>query len=41
MTGRMNFKRHVLETNAEYCTADYGTRPPDYQSPPGRDFVYD
>ena len=41
MTGRMNFKRHVLETNAEYCTADYGTRQPDYQSHHGMDFVND
>lgn len=41
MTGRMNFKRHVLETNAEYCTADYGTRQPDYPSHHGMDFVND
>lgn len=41
MTGRMNFKRHVLETNAEYCTADYGTRQPDYPSHHGMDFIND
>lgn len=41
MTGRMNFKRHVLETNAEYCTADYGTRQLDYPSHHGMDFVND
>lgn len=41
MTGRMNFKRHVLETNAEYCTADYGTRQTDYPSHHGMDFVND
>lgn len=41
MTGRMNFKRHVLETNAEYCTADYGTRQSDYPSHRGMDFVND
>ena len=41
MTGRMNFKRHVLETNAEYCTADYGARQPDYPSHHGMDFVND
>lgn len=31
MTGIIKpIKNHVLKSCAEYCTADYGTREPDY-----------
>ncbi|MBP3922090.1 MAG: M23 family metallopeptidase [Ruminiclostridium sp.] len=32
-------KNHVLKSGAEYCTADYGTREPDYATHHGIDFI--
>lgn len=32
-------KNHVLKSGAEYCTADYGTREPEYSNHHGIDFV--
>lgn len=34
-----NVKNHVLESKQEYCTADYGTRQPDYPTHHGIDFI--
>lgn len=40
MTGIIKaIKNHVLKSCAEYCTADYGTREPDYATHHGMDFV--
>ncbi len=40
MTGVMNnIKNHVLKSCAEWCTADYGSRQPDYPEHHGIDFV--
>ena len=41
MSGKYNFKCHVLESKSEYCTADYGTREPSYSTHHGMDFIND
>lgn len=41
MSGKYNFKYHVLESKSEYCTADYGTREPSYSTHHGMDFIND
>ena len=41
MSGKYNFKCHVLESKSEYCTADYGTREPSYNTHHGMDFIND
>ncbi len=40
MNGLMkNIKNHVLKSCAEWCTADYGTREPEYSNHHGIDFI--
>lgn len=41
VSGKYNFKYHVLESKSEYCTADYGTREPSYSTHHGMDFIND
>jgi hypothetical protein len=41
MSGKYNFKCHVLESKSEYCTADYGTREASYSTHHGMDFIND
>lgn len=41
MSGKYNYKYHVLESKSEYCTADYGTREPSYSTHHGMDFIND